>query len=925
MRLLSFAGVTFESLGLGAGTPDGDWEGPSIDSIDLSRRGYSPVHIGAARGAKAIQIVCAPKPGVTVEAAILNVLGAFDPYDETERPLYGMLNDGTPVFVYAALGQYRGTPQNTVVFTYTIADPIWRKTTPDTFGPVTWPAAGRVSLSTPNLGKARANLLLTITPTSNSAGADFQFRRSFTITNNSDQPLRRHPLEIALGDTTAWGGSDTNRLHTHLLLDGIIQPNTIIGWRTAYTTMWLVVDELRPGGSLTYDIAWSRTSSNSPQLTGLDAPAFDLSWDTGTSSGANTSTTLNDTSKAWEPSQWVRGSVRILTGPGAGEEITIGASTATQVSLISPWTTTPTSASTYELRMSRNTRWVYSVRQTERSGAEDKRGNWYLNRGQSRPSRAIFDVPGGWYRILSLDNNDEKNQSRWCPVTIGGTADYFAILDCDRTVQGWTRLQEEGQADGIAFSSPLPISAFRFNYQLKNPNGIGRGWFGCRESGAEDWELVTEQTAATDTLTAYSLLDYAFPNAIHHLIAAIGPRNEEAMPTTWIRDTGTRTSGGSVTFFDDSKEWTAGQWVNATLRIISGKGQGQARKVISSGVDQLNLASAWTVIPGDDSRYEVVNKVLVATLRALDTWEVRLDSSLIAVSAIGAEVTNYDIQGQIGLGGDPFGTGPAQVVTIGNAGPLGSRRVMTASGQEIRIDGRTRRAALYTMATGAFVRDVTSAVTVSTVDPVGGSKLALDWLVVPPQTANLVPNSDFADGTVSGWGIVGTPPAGVTQAISYDAAVYHLAAGSLKLAITASTAASGTQVIYGYPGTAAYLPVTAGQAVTVTAWVRTASANWWPRVGIAWYTAGNVQISMSIMAYGPPTAATWQHVAHQAVAPANAVTAQMLLVGYQQTASSTDTLNFDEVIFGDTALICQVPFNAVNTTVTAQLTEGWHG
>src|SRR4030095_2486735 len=181
MEILSYAGVSFASLGLGAGIPSGDWEGPQLDSIDLTRRGYSPLHIGTSRGARLLQIQAVPLVGVTVEAAIHNMLAAFDPYDDTERLLQGRLNDGTAVQLWATIGQYRGTAGNQVVIPFTIADPIWRKPPPDRFGPVTWPATGQAVLAVPNAGKARSNLIVTIRPTANDAGAEFQYKRSFTI------------------------------------------------------------------------------------------------------------------------------------------------------------------------------------------------------------------------------------------------------------------------------------------------------------------------------------------------------------------------------------------------------------------------------------------------------------------------------------------------------------------------------------------------------------------------------------------------------------------------------------------------------------------------------------------------------------------------------------------------------------------------
>jgi hypothetical protein len=71
--------------------------------------------------------------------------------------------------------------------------------------------------------------------------------------------------------------------------------------------------------------------------------------DSGTSSGSNTATTLNDTSKSWATSTWVGGAVRITAGTGAGQVRAICANTPTQITVCDPWTTIPDTTSKYEI------------------------------------------------------------------------------------------------------------------------------------------------------------------------------------------------------------------------------------------------------------------------------------------------------------------------------------------------------------------------------------------------------------------------------------------------------------------------------------------------------------------------------------------------------------------------------------------------
>jgi hypothetical protein len=71
--------------------------------------------------------------------------------------------------------------------------------------------------------------------------------------------------------------------------------------------------------------------------------------DSGTSSGSNTATTLNDTTKSWATSTWVGGAIRITAGTGAGQVRAICANTPTQITVCDPWTTIPDTTSKYEI------------------------------------------------------------------------------------------------------------------------------------------------------------------------------------------------------------------------------------------------------------------------------------------------------------------------------------------------------------------------------------------------------------------------------------------------------------------------------------------------------------------------------------------------------------------------------------------------
>lgn len=73
------------------------------------------------------------------------------------------------------------------------------------------------------------------------------------------------------------------------------------------------------------------------------------SFDTGTSTGSNTATTLNHTGKTWLANAWTNAQVRITGGTGAGQVRTVASNTASALTVASAWTVTPDATSAYSL------------------------------------------------------------------------------------------------------------------------------------------------------------------------------------------------------------------------------------------------------------------------------------------------------------------------------------------------------------------------------------------------------------------------------------------------------------------------------------------------------------------------------------------------------------------------------------------------
>ena len=67
---------------------------------------------------------------------------------------------------------------------------------------------------------------------------------------------------------------------------------------------------------------------------------------------------------------------------------------------------------------------------------------------------------------------------------------------------------------------------------------------------------------------------------------------------------GTATSATATTLVNNTKTWTASQWVNSQVRIVSGTGAGQIRTITANTTDTLTVAT-WTTTPDATSVYQI--------------------------------------------------------------------------------------------------------------------------------------------------------------------------------------------------------------------------------------------------------------------------------------------------------------------------------
>jgi hypothetical protein len=136
---------------------------------------------------------------------------------------------------------------------------------------------------------------------------------------------------------------------------------------------------------------------------------------------------------------------------------------------------------------------------------------------------------------------------------------------------------------------------------------------------------------------------------------------------------------------------------------------------------------------------------------------------------------------------------------------------------------------------------------------------------------------------ITGW-TVGTL-AGITRTGSFDAVVGALAAGSLKVQITANTAGIGAKLKVTNDD---QYPCVVGQSYTARASLRTDNVSITPRMIIEWYTSGNALIgAASEEADWTPTVGTFSARTITATAPA---TAAYFKIGFELFCDTANPL-----------------------------------
>jgi hypothetical protein len=355
MRLVSFDGVTFTTLGLTQpGFDNPASPGPQRGQGEYPRIGANPAVGAVETGTQVLTATFTPATGQSTETTLLKLFAVLNPDNPEPRTLVAELEDGTDIETQAQPGNWRYTNVNTAAVDFTITTPGWYAQADTTLK-----SAGLVS-ATGTIGNGNTgyrDMLPDITvywdgTQRASTTADFGWKHRIgtgtTITNNGTDTLHNIPYQIGPVNTRALvtaGQLQADGDDLRVFCEGQELRRNVIGINTRYTFIWVILPDIAPGETVTLDLVINNSSATSPPtLTTTSTPrlpAMDIS---GVKFNPTAATSTTVTTSGQENHQWVGGTMFVdnAAGTGAAGQIRyIASGTPTVIGVNRAFTTTP--------------------------------------------------------------------------------------------------------------------------------------------------------------------------------------------------------------------------------------------------------------------------------------------------------------------------------------------------------------------------------------------------------------------------------------------------------------------------------------------------------------------------------------------------------------------------------------------------------
>jgi hypothetical protein len=159
-------------------------------------------------------------------------------------------------------------------------------------------------------------------------------------------------LERTSENSSIWSRGTASSGTTTTLTDSTLGVDRAAWYTNQWVNYWVYIYSGTADGQIrqiasntTNTLTWS-TAGTAPDTT---SKYMIIGFDAGTAT-AGSSTTITDSTKSWTVNAWRNYAVRIMAGTGAGQALPIASNTATEITVIGSWTTTPDTTSVYTIQ-----------------------------------------------------------------------------------------------------------------------------------------------------------------------------------------------------------------------------------------------------------------------------------------------------------------------------------------------------------------------------------------------------------------------------------------------------------------------------------------------------------------------------------------------------------------------------------------------
>lgn len=339
----------------------------------------------------------------------------------------------------------------------------------------------------------------------------------------------------------------------------------------------------------------------------------------GTSSGANASTTLNDTAQAWTVNAYVGATVNITGGTGVGQSRTISSNTATTLTLSSAWGVVPDSTSTYSIpAISGTADAITATISPAPTSLAAFQSVIFTATATNLTATPTLNLNGLGAKTI------KKGNGALSASDIQAGATYLVIYDGS----AW-QLFGEVVTSSVAYggatvtnpmTSNITLTFTSARVQVVKPNALG---LAITVPDATTMPALGGPAFIVDNIGLYPV---QVRNAAGSVIGWAIPGQKTPFllegNTGPVASSGTSTGANTATTFNDTGQaWTVNAFAGGTLRITSGGASGETATIVANTATQLTLGGTGLTptTPGSGAGYTITP---LANSAAAGSWAV---------------------------------------------------------------------------------------------------------------------------------------------------------------------------------------------------------------------------------------------------------------------------------------------------------------